>query len=892
MRMFKGGFRYMLGILLAGFLYSGSFAQEVIEVCIKNLHNKPLENISVTVQRLADQVILDYGFSDARGCYTFTLNAQTDSLLVVISGFNIGMHEKKVRNQSQRVDFTVKEEAVKIKDVIVRAPKIYGNQDTVNYSVGAFSDKNDDVIEDVLKKLPGITVSAEGEIKYQGKTINKFYIENMDLLQGRYSLATRNISAKDISTVQVYENHQPIKALGNISPSERAAINLKLKEGIKGVFVITARLGLGIAPDLKKQPVLWNNTLLGMLFTRKMQQMSIYKGNNSGYDVYQELESHSTDVYFDSDEMLRVTMPAPPSIKQNRYLFNNAHAIAFNNLIRSKKGNDWTTNLIYLNDHINRKSRSRSVYFFSDQPSTVIDENISSAQNINRLETDIRFEKNKLHEYMSNGFHLHKEWVTHLGNINNGEPVVQRVKVPSIEISDVFRLVKTKEERGYDARMSMGFKRTPQNLMIYDGIYPDLLNEGKEYQAVKQNVTMTSAFARADFSFLTLFSVAGIKVDPKMKVNVEYSSLESGISVFDNDHFSTAVDKGEMENHLHWHKYTLWAGIGLRYDYGRLSIGADLPLSYNGIFIDNRQTDHRNGHQLFWFEPAVNLTYKISPSLNFGASYQLNNSTANVKSVYTGYILQDYRTIQGYDGLLPKTRQNYAVASLEYKNLVGMLFGNLVFSYFESKNNMITDQYFEDILSITSRIPMQNTNKGKNAKLHLSKGFDFAKTLIGFEISYHSFSSQLLRQNVLADFDNELLVLNADFHMKPFSFFSFKYGCNWGRNYSKISGGETFKPINSLVNTVVLDFSLFQKLNVNLGFETYYNSAAIGRKNISFGDIGLNYKVKNVHISLMCQNVFNTDRFVSSYYNSINKYQYSYDIRPASVMLSVKFRVK
>ena len=316
--MFKGELRYMLGILLAGFLYSGSFAQEVIEVCIKNLHNKPLENISVTVQRLADQVILDYGFSDARGCYTFTLNVQTDSLLVMISGFNIGMHEKKVPNESQRVDFTVKEEAVKIKDVIVRAPKIYGNQDTVNYSVGAFSDKNDDVIEDVLKKLPGITVSAEGEIKYQGKTINKFYIENMDLLQGRYSLATRNISAKDISTVQIYENHQPIKALGNISPSERAAVNLKLKEGVKGVFVITARLGLGTAPDLKKQPVLWNNTLLGMLFTRKMQQMSIYKGNNSGYDVYQELESHSTDVYFDSDEMLRVTMPAPPSIKQNR----------------------------------------------------------------------------------------------------------------------------------------------------------------------------------------------------------------------------------------------------------------------------------------------------------------------------------------------------------------------------------------------------------------------------------------------------------------------------------------------------------------------------------------------------------------------------------------------
>lgn len=71
------------------------------------------------------------------------------------------------------------------------------------------------------------------QISYQGTAINKFYIEGMDLLGGKYNIATNNISNDDVGSVEIMENHQPIKALNGLSISEQAAINLRLKEKAK-----------------------------------------------------------------------------------------------------------------------------------------------------------------------------------------------------------------------------------------------------------------------------------------------------------------------------------------------------------------------------------------------------------------------------------------------------------------------------------------------------------------------------------------------------------------------------------------------------------------------------------------------------------------------------------
>ena len=94
-----------------------------------------------------------------------------------------------------------------LQEVEVKAKKIRQSGDTVTYNASSYIKKEDKVLEDLLRKMPGISVSSDGQISYNGKWISDFYIEGSDLLGGRYTIATTNINADDIATVQVMENH-------------------------------------------------------------------------------------------------------------------------------------------------------------------------------------------------------------------------------------------------------------------------------------------------------------------------------------------------------------------------------------------------------------------------------------------------------------------------------------------------------------------------------------------------------------------------------------------------------------------------------------------------------------------------------------------------------------
>ena len=76
---------------------------------------------------------------------------------------------------------------VQLKEVIVKLPPIRKQGDTLVYNVGSFLQKGDRHLEDVLKKLPGIKVAENGSVSYQGRAINRFYIEGQDLMGDNYT---------------------------------------------------------------------------------------------------------------------------------------------------------------------------------------------------------------------------------------------------------------------------------------------------------------------------------------------------------------------------------------------------------------------------------------------------------------------------------------------------------------------------------------------------------------------------------------------------------------------------------------------------------------------------------------------------------------------------------
>ena len=219
-------------------------AQTIIDGYISGSKDK-LEDVFVVARKSGSNSILAYSDSNSDGYYKIIFNSEVDSIVLAVTGISVENQEKTVKNMTQRVDFSLVEKSREIREVVVKVKRIEQEGDTINYNVVAFKKQDDRVISDVLKRMPGIEVADNGHITYNGKAISNFYVEDMDLLQGRYGVAVNNINANDVSKVQVLENHEPVKMMKDRSISDKVAINLKLKESAKGTIAVNAMIGGG-----------------------------------------------------------------------------------------------------------------------------------------------------------------------------------------------------------------------------------------------------------------------------------------------------------------------------------------------------------------------------------------------------------------------------------------------------------------------------------------------------------------------------------------------------------------------------------------------------------------------------------------------------------------------
>lgn len=175
--------------------------------------------------------ILAYSYSQPDG--SFILECPQDpqqEFLLTTSRLGYEPYRQKIPAQTQQTEILLKESSLTLREIKVISSPIRRQGDTISYYMSNFHRPQDRNLADVLARMPGIHVQSDGRVQYDGKPINRFYIEDMNLLGERYSLATKNLSPSDIAAVQVYENHEPIKMLRDRSQTEQAALNIKLKD--------------------------------------------------------------------------------------------------------------------------------------------------------------------------------------------------------------------------------------------------------------------------------------------------------------------------------------------------------------------------------------------------------------------------------------------------------------------------------------------------------------------------------------------------------------------------------------------------------------------------------------------------------------------------------------
>ena len=874
------------------FLNSLGFAQTIrFYGHCTDTKNKKLEDVIITIENKKTGNIIAFANTDDSGNYSLEINKQSDSITLKAAKLNykaVAIAFNPTTNFQQ--NFMLETEPLILPDVVVSGNAIYRRKDTINYKAGAFSETQDKVIGDVLKRLPGIDVLPNGQILYQGKGINKYYVEGKDLLENQYGIATNNVPNNIIDKIQILENHEPKKILDSVSNSDRAAINITLKPNAKAKIIATATLGAGYAPAS------WNVELAAMMFKKNNQFINTYKTNNIGKNILEEVQSHLVTedniMDFNTTNLLSIISPSNPLPNSNRAFFNNAHIGTFNNLIKLNETYQLRINASFGKDLQTQNTTSNSTYFFAND-TIKINEVQTSNNNINQLKTAFTINANSNKLYLDNKLEIEASWNTNNASITNNNVYQTLVKKP-FKIKNGFNWMKKINNCIIEITSTTKYEKQPQNLLFAPGQYQDIINYGANYNAATQNATNTKFNNDTYYKFSNYKHK--IKALLKLGCFTDIQNTTTNISKQLASKENIALSDS-FKNNLNWQYYKPYSIVDFSYRTQGWFFDLQLPINYNLITIaDNTQRNQTLSTKTLLVQPRFSVNLKTKSDFTYAFSSEITNSLGAAQDFLNGQYFANYRFLNKNGWFIPKSTYYQNTLGINYTNISSILFINSSFSYATNINNAISFRSIDSTKLETTQTVNSSTKTNQwSARFSVSKSFAKAKLTIKIYPSFSQYNTLQFQNNIAVNIQSNQYLLESNiiknFNKKLSLNYQFKY-----QETNNISKNIAFNFTNAFKSiSQKLDVYITSKTGLIYGIknEYYYNSQSSKQtNNYFFSDVSIAYKFKktNSQIELLCNNLLNTTSFTDYSFNTNSLIIDNYSLRERMFLLNYYFR--
>lgn len=236
-------------LLLAIFISGSIYAQSVrVTGILKDTDNLVIETANVMAVNQATKAMDAYNITSEKGEFSLNLKANTE--YIIKAGYiGYAPFEKKITTTKENMTFDIVlsgSNTIETVEIVKEMPvRISG--DTIIYNSDSFTNGTEKKLEDVLKKLPGVSVNKDGEIEVEGKKVQKIMVEGKDFFDGDTKIATKNIPADALDKIQVLRNYNEVSNLKGLENNEdNVAINIKLKDGKKNFWFGDMLAGAGV----------------------------------------------------------------------------------------------------------------------------------------------------------------------------------------------------------------------------------------------------------------------------------------------------------------------------------------------------------------------------------------------------------------------------------------------------------------------------------------------------------------------------------------------------------------------------------------------------------------------------------------------------------------------
>jgi hypothetical protein len=798
----------LLLLLICFLTLSQSTAQNSIWTLSGSLQNEKSEALSsatITLLHLADSTLLAFGVSNEKGEFEIR-NIRDEDCLLQISFVGFETFFQKVSRPQNSLIYnlgtvTMKEKTQEMDEFTLEdiAP-ITIKKDTIEYHADAFKTQPNASVEELLKRLPGVEVDQEGNIKAQGETVNRVLVDGKEFFGTDPKLATKNLLAEAISKVQILDRRSEQSLFTGIDDGQREkTINLKLKDDFKKGFFGNVTGGYGNDNRYRLQGNLNR-------FSEKQQFSFLGLSNNvneQGFSIDDYINFQGGIQSFASGGQISVMVGGPGGgsagipLNSGQRLngIMNSHAYGAN-----------------FNQDFNKNTQLRSSYFFNQL-------NHKITQDTERLNFfpsgDFTFQENSIQDNKSNNHRLNLIIDHKIDSLNSLR------STSSAQLSNTDR-----------------FARSETSNRDLDG---NLLNRGE-----RDNLTFGDTYqVNTEMLLRHRFNKPGKTISANLTLGTNASDYE-GVLYARNEFFGENPSTEIIQQENTQKNQSLNYGANIAYT-EPLGGRKYLELVYNfrqNINTVDREVFDRDGE---------NLVFNMALSNKFNTVYTYHRPGANVSynagnyNIVAGLAMQatslngelllfDEVVNNSFQNLLPSARLNYSFSNSK----------NLMFNYQTSVNEPSIEQ-LQPVINNADPLNIYVGNPElRPAYIHSWRAnynsFDmgrlvnlFANAFVNYTenaiVNAQSIDERLIRTITPVNVRNNMVLggnLNFGFPIKAInSRFNFGPNANYSKGFNQINDIEDQIQINNLGGNIRYDFNW--KEFVNLGL-----SANVSRQSTSY----------------------------------------------------------
>ena len=880
--------KYILLVLL--FLSNISFSQNILLGKVIGKDENIITGATIYLSKVDNNDNLSYSTSDDDGL--FTINFKKNNVKITINALGYKSIEKLFVYDSSidtlKFTFEMEIESKLLNDVIIKSEKfIKVKKDTIRYNLDHFLIGNEIVIEDALKKLPGITVESNGTIKYGNQEIEKVMVDGEDFFEKGYKTLTKNMPINPVVSVDLLTNYTNNKLFKGIDNANKVAINLNLKESVKRAWFGDVEIGASL-----NRFDLYNSNLNLMNFGKKNKYYFLSNLNNIGKDLSKYVDDYSknlqnynigilnNDVILSDNHIISTKLTNPP-IDDSKSNLNDSKLYSVNSIFNPNTKLKINSTLLSIFDNENMLQKKNEIFNFS---------NISFINNSNYLQNiskNIFFSKTNIVYDITP-----KKSIEYSNkNILNSETTMS-----DFTINESVYKGMQKDKTGYtDNKLTYTYRANDNKLIqLSTKFLINTLNQNfdsKDYQlsTITNSVQTNHNSKQTLTNFNNLFGLEFYSLN-KLKNGNTLELL-----------FTTQTNQGNLQsnyvsdtsnrNILNLTENKRFGVIKYTYVNKLFKIVPGFNLFNSTQIYQNDISNRTSELNLMKLLPSIFISYNLNSHNLLAFKHETIIHNVPMHSLMPSYINTNFRqNIFGTDSLNYISNNSYTF-NFQHGNFTDILFINSYFNY-SYFNTFISDE-------ITQRqnilIDRKIYEKGKSTYtfyFNIDRFFKSLHSNINFNyINYTTYSTNYINQQALRDSK----IQSDKYIFKVRSVFNGIFNYSISTKFDFIKSKSNVISYSNLNNQSNIDLNFnFNKQNIQLNFEKYYidlNSKNIQR--FSFLDIRYDFLFKNskYKLTLLLNNLLNTQNYYTRIPTQTGLIMSDYKLRGRNFLISLQMRL-